>query len=603
METLPYVILAVGVSFLVIVAAIRLTLLHHEVMLYFREARNKVPILILLGSIIWMLMSALEVASDSLPTKLVFFKMHFVGVLIVPTAWLILTMQLSGYERWVKRSNLVVLSVVPVITLLLIFTNEFPGLMWSNITLNSVNSFFPLNANRGLGYWLLVVGYSNFALMFAVVIFLRRVIASRSLYRRQAVPLIFVSCVPWAFNAVWLLNPSLFMYIDPTPLGLTIAASITLWRLAYLPGADIIPVAHEMIVDSMNEAVIILDAQTRIVELNPKAQQLVGHNLSDALGKPVERMWAEWAGVKKELDSGTERVREVSFGVGEEKKVYEMLSSYLSGITSDRPNLLITLRDITERKILDEKLRLYSKQLKEHSDHLEDLVQERTKALQQAQRMATIGELAAMVGHDIRNPLQGIAIATHYLMTIEGSKLGEKGKEMLQLIQEDIWRSDKIINDLLDYSRELHLEQSETDAKSIVEDALTHLKIPAEIRVVDSTQNETKMILDAEKMRRVFLNLLQNAIDAMPKGGTLTITSKRSSGRVEIAFRDTGVGMTEETMRKLWNPLYTTKAKGMGFGLAISRRVVEAHEGSITAESRPGEGSTFTVSLPLVNSR
>jgi PAS domain S-box-containing protein len=352
----------------------------------------------------------------------------------------------------------------------------------------------------------------------------------------------------------------------------------------------------------MNEAVIILDAQTRIVELNPRAQQLVGHNLSDALGKPVERMWAEWAGVKKELDSGTERVREVSFGVGEEKKVYEMLSSYLSGITSDRPNLLITLRDITERKILDEKLRLYSNQLKEHSEHLEDLVQERTKALQQAQRMATIGELAAMVGHDIRNPLQGIAIATHYLMTIEGSKLGEKGKEMLQLIQEDILRSDKIINDLLDYSRELHLEHSETDAKSIVEDALTHLKIPAEIRVVDSTQNETKMALDAEKMRRVFLNLLQNAIDAMPKGGTLTITSKRSNGRVEIAFRDTGVGMTEETMRKLWNPLYTTKAKGMGFGLAISRRVVEAHEGSITVESRPGEGSTFTVSLPFVNS-
>ena len=602
METLPYVILAVGVSFLVIVAAIRLTLLHHEVMLYFHETRNKVPILILLGSIIWMLMSALEVASDSLPTKLVFFKMHFVGVLIVPTTWLILTMQLSGYERWVKRSTLVVLSVVPVITLLLIFTNESHGLMWSNITLNSVNSFFPLNANRGLGYWLLVVGYSNFALMFAVVIFLRRVIASRSLYRRQAVPLIFVSCVPWAFNAVWLLNPSLFMYIDPTPLGLTIAASITLWRLAYLPGADIIPVAHEMIVDSMNEAVIILDAQTRIVELNPRAQQLVGHNLSDALGKPVERMWAEWAGVKKELDSGTERVREVSFGVGEEKKVYEMLSSYLSGITSDRPNLLITLRDITERKILDEKLRLYSNQLKEHSEHLEDLVQERTKALQQAQRMATIGELAAMVGHDIRNPLQGIAIATHYLMTIEGSKLGEKGKEMLQLIQEDILRSDKIINDLLDYSRELHLEQSETDAKSITKDALTHLKIPAEIRVVDSTQNETKMILDAEKMQRVFLNLLQNAIDAMPKGGTLTITSKRSNGRVEIAFRDTGVGMTEETMRKLWSPLYTTKAKGMGFGLAISRRVVEAHEGSITVESRPGEGSTFTVSLPFVNS-
>ena len=173
------------------------------------------------------------------------------------------------------------------------------------------------------------------------------------------------------------------------------------------------------------------------------------------------------------------------------------------------------------------------------------------------------------------------------------------GKEMLQLILEEIRCSDKIINDLLEYSQELHLELSETDAKSIAKDALVHLEIPAEIRVVDSTRNEWKMSLDTGKIRRVFLNLLQNAIDAMPKGGTLTITSKRSNGRVEIAFRDTGVGMTEETIRKLWSPLFTTKAKGMGFGLAISRRLVEAHGGSITVESRPGEGSTFTVILPI----
>jgi PAS domain S-box-containing protein len=357
METLPYVILAVGVSFLAIVAAIRFILLHHE-------ARNKVTFLILLGSVIWLLMSAFEVASNSLPTKLVFFKMHYVGLLIVPTTWLINAMQLSGYDRWVKRSNLVALSVVPVITLLLIFTNPH-GLMWSNFTLNSVDPFFPLNENAGLGYWPLIVGYSYVVLMFAVVIFVRRVVASRSLYRREAFPLIFVSCVPWAFSAVWLLNPSIFMYIDPTPLPLTIATSIILWRLAYLPGADVVPVAHEMIFDSMNEAVIILDAQTRIAELNPRAQQLLGHNLSDALGKPVERMWTEWAGVKKELDSGTEGVRELSFGVGEEKKVYEMQSSHLSGIASERPNLLIIFRDITERKQMEGELKRYSEHLEE----------------------------------------------------------------------------------------------------------------------------------------------------------------------------------------------------------------------------------------------
>jgi PAS domain S-box-containing protein len=565
METLPYVILAVGASFLAIVAAIRFTLLHHE-------ARNKVSVLILLGSIIWLLMSALEVASNSLPTKLVFYKMHFVGVLIVPTAWLINTMQISGYERWIKRSNLVLLSAVPVITLLLIFTNESHGLMWSNITLNSVDSFFPLNANRGLGYWLLIVGYSYVVLMFAFVIFVRRVVASRSLYRRQAVPLILAACTPWAFSVVWFLNPSLFMYIDPTSLGLTVATSTILWRLAYLPGADVVPVAHELIFDSMNEAVVILDAQTRIVELNPRAQQLIGHNLSDALGKPVERMWAEWAGVKKELDSGTERVREVSFGVGEEKKVYEMQGSYLSGIASERPNLLIIFRDITERKEMEQRL------LK-------------------AEHLAAIGETASMVAHDLRNPLQGITGAA-YVLRGESLTVDEKN-EMLRVIESSVEYAEATVRDLLDYSREIHLERVEVPPKAISQSALQAVKVPGNVKVHDMSREQPTISVDPDRMKRVFINLIENAIDAMPRGGTLTIYTKESNGYVEITVADTGTGIPEKIMENLWKPLQTTKARGMGLGLPIVKRIVDAHSGEISVEAKSGEGTTFTIRLPI----
>jgi PAS domain S-box-containing protein len=596
METLPYVILAVGVSFLGIVAAIRFTLLHHE-------ARNKVTVLILLASVFWMLMSALEVASDSLPTKLVFFKMHFVGVLIVPTTWLILTMQLSGYERWVKRSNLVVLSVVPVITLLLIFTNESHGLMWSNITLNSVDPFLPLNANRELGYWLLILGYNYVALMFAVVIFVRRVVASRSLYRRQAVPLIFVACVPWALSAAWFVNPSLFMYIDLSPLGLTVATSITLWRLAYLPGADVIPVAHEMIVDSMNEAVIILDAQSRIVELNPRAQQLVGHNLSDALGQPVERMWAEWAGAKKELDSGTERVKEVSFGVGEEKKVYEMQSSYLSGITSERPNLLIILRDITERKISDEKVRLYSKQLKEHSEHLEELVAERTKELRVAERLAAIGETAAMVGHDLRNPLQAMTSALYLANRLVGSEKVEDRREAVELLNmfdEQINYMDKIVSDLQDFARPVAIEPTETNLADLIRDTVRNARIPENVDVSMGFQGDvSNIILDPTLFRRVLTNLIANAVQAMPKGGKLTITASKEGESLTVTLLDTGVGIAQENLARIFNPFFTTKAKGQGLGLPVCRRLVEAQGGTITVKSELGKGSTFAVSLPI----
>jgi PAS domain S-box-containing protein len=592
METLPYVILAVGSSILAIVAAIRFTLQHHE-------ARNKVSVLIILGSVIWLLMSALVVASDSLPTKLVFYKMQFVGVLIVPTSWLILTMQLSGYERWIKRSNLVVLTAVPVITLLLIFTNESHGLMWSNITLNSVDPFLPFNENRGLGYWLLIVGYSYVALTFAVIIFVRRAVASRSLYRHQAVPLIFILCVAWVSSAVWFLNPSLFMYIDPTPLALTVAMSITFWRLAYLPGSEVIPVAHETILDSMSEAVIILNAQSRIVELNPSAQQLVGHNLSDALGKPVERIWAEWADVKKKLDSGTDGVKEASFGVGEKKKFYEIQTSYLSGITimSERPNLLIILRDITERKISDEKLRLYSKQLKEHSEHLEELVAERTNELRKAERLAAIGETAAMVGHDLRNPLQGIAAALHLLR--QQSLTTNERDEMLQLIQNSIESADAIVRDLSEYSAEIILELADTTPKSLTREAIRAVKVPPTVSVQDLSQNHPTLKVDTGKIKRVLVNLIQNSISAMPQGGTLMISSRLWNDTVEIALTDTGSGMPENVMKNLWKPLQTTKAKGLGLGLPICKRIVDAHQGTISVKSKAGEGTTVTIGLPI----
>jgi len=170
---------------------------------------------------------------------------------------------------------------------------------------------------------------------------------------------------------------------------------------------------------------------------------------------------------------------------------------------------------------------------------------------------------------------------------------------MLELIEEDIQRSDKIINDLLEYSKEPHLEPSQTNVKSVTQDALGEVKIPKGIRVVNSTKNQPPMKLDVEKMRRVFLNLIRNAVDAMPKGGTLTIASTRSGDNVRITFRDTGEGMTTENLTRIWSPLFTTKAKGIGLGLAIAKRFVEAHGGSISVETKLGKGSTFTVTLPI----
>jgi PAS domain S-box-containing protein len=257
--------------------------------------------------------------------------------------------------------------------------------------------------------------------------------------------------------------------------------------------------------------------------------------------------------------------------------------------------------NITERKIMQNKLEQYSKDL-------EQRVKKRTAQLKQTQaklvrseRLAAIGELAAMVGHDLRNPLTGIMGAAYYLKTKHAEGMSARGKEMLGTIENAINYSNKIMNDLLEYSRELKLELTQTTPKTILQNALSLLEVPEKVQIVDLTKDMPTIKADTEKMRRVFVNIIQNAFDAMPEGGTLTIKSREVRGKLEISFKDTGAGMSEETLGKLKRgvPLFTTKAKGMGFGLPICRRIVEAHGGKLSVESKFEKGTKVTVTIPV----
>ena len=262
-----------------------------------------------------------------------------------------------------------------------------------------------------------------------------------------------------------------------------------------------------------------------------------------------------------------------------------------STVTFSENELLAISRDITARKKMEA-------ELKRQAENLEELVGERTRELKEAERLAAIGELATMVGHDLRNPLQGISGAVYVLRTKLRTTRDEQVRTMLEIIEKDVQYSDKIINDLLDYSREMHLELTKINLSSIIKDALASVLVPETI-TLKLPHGEAKVNVDPEKMKRVFVNIIKNAVDAMPGGGTITIQGEESDDTVVIAFKDTGAGISKEVMEKLGKPLQTTKAKGMGMGLAICYRIVEAHHGSVTAKSIPGQGTTITVTLPL----
>ena len=272
-----------------------------------------------------------------------------------------------------------------------------------------------------------------------------------------------------------------------------------------------------------------------------------------------------------------------------------------------KPSLYVAeLEDITERKKAEEHRKALERKVKEYSEHLKCMVDLRTAQLKDAnerlmksERLAAIGELSGMVGHDLRNPLAGIKNAVYY-MKKKGTAISEaQFKEMLEIIDKAIDHSDKIINDLLEYSREMHLEVTESTLQTLLDGAMRMICVPDRIQIINHVHKETKINVDVNKIIRIFVNLIKNAIDAMPEKGTLEIRSCKTKDCVKIAFADTGTGISKETLSKIFMPLFTTKAQGMGFGLAICKRIIEAHGGTITVKTEVNKGTTFTVALPI----
>ncbi|MEM3609115.1 MAG: PAS domain S-box protein [Candidatus Bathyarchaeia archaeon] len=359
------------------------------------------------------------------------------------------------------------------------------------------------------------------------------------------------------------------------------------------------------IFENANDGFIYLDQHGRILDANRKTVEVLGCRKEEIVGKHFTELQAiprdELQKVIGAFSAALmEKISYANFTVVGSDGKERLLESSASIIkVGDKiSGVLIIARDVTEREQMREKLEEYSRRL-------ETLVEERTKQLREAQerllraeRLAAIGQVAAMVGHDLRNPLTSIAGAAYYLKKKLWQNMDTKAKKMLRIIERDVEYSNNVLADLLDYSREIKLNFTETTPKALLMETLSTLKVPKKIVVVDEATSDP-IIVDKERMKRVFVNIIKNAIAAMPKGGKLIISSRKNGDFMEISFADTGVGMSKEVLEKLWTPFFTTKAKGLGLGLPICKRVVEAHGGEITVKSAPNKGTTFTVAVPV----
>jgi len=244
--------------------------------------------------------------------------------------------------------------------------------------------------------------------------------------------------------------------------------------------------------------------------------------------------------------------------------------------------------------------------LNAYYEQLEEMVEKRTRDLEQVQeklirseRLAAVGELASGVGHELRNPLNVIRNCVYLLNMSLADKKDEEAVNTLKIMDKQVDISNRIVTDLLDFTRIKAPSLATVDLNGLVQESLSWVTVPERTVVTTDLDSRTPQVrVDAEQVGRAFANIISNAAQSMNGKGELKISSSIEDGSAWVTFEDNGCGIPEENLEKIFEPLFTTKAKGIGLGLAITKRLIEQNKGTIAVASQVKHGTTFTVRLP-----
>ncbi len=369
-------------------------------------------------------------------------------------------------------------------------------------------------------------------------------------------------------------------------------------RIFSLKGADL---AYRNLIEQMKEGAAMLSKNVQtVLYANP--------SLANMLGLPLEKV----ASYSIRDHIAPSHIKDFDELLAESRKRKNKISREINLVRSDGTlvptlmsmnNLIVDGAEATYTVVTD--LTEYmEKEVKEYTDKLEAEVKEKTEALRNNERMIAIGETAGMVGHDIRNPLQTIIgelfLAKDCLKQLQDGPVKDQFKETLEAIEDQATYMSKIIADLQDFARAITLEPEITDLEALIGEILRELHVPRNIKVTTKIQKKLpRLILDPAVTKRIIVNLVTNAMQAIPETGEITIQAAQRDGWATLSVSDTGVGIPADVKPKLFRPLFTTKAKGQGFGLAVVKRMVESMNGTITLETEVGKGTKFIIRFPL----
>ena len=588
----------------IIAALISLSL---AILTYRRRAIPGTPIFLLLtvGAAIWATANVLETLNIALAPKVFWSQVSYFGIVSVISAWPVYVLHHTGRGKWLTRRNLLLMCIEPVLILVFVWTNSLHGLIWPEIDIQYLGPYTAMKASHGLVFWFhAVYGYS--LLLGSTILLFRSLYRSPDIYRGQVVALLIAAIAPWIGNGLFLSGVS---PIDLTPFAFSITGLALAWGLFRFQLLDIVPIARDLVMESINDGVLVLDAQNRIVDLNAAIRRIIGEERSkDLIGQPTDRVFAQLHDQVVQRIAAAEGM-EIATGEGSAQRFFELRLSPLKDRRGKLTGRVVILHEITDHKRIEAQMRAQNDALVKTNHELEIA---RNKA-EDATRLKS--QFLATMSHELRTPLNAIIGYSDIVLAGMTGNLSLEQRNYQERVLANAEHLLGLINDILDLSKveagRMEIARKPFNVQSWLKDIEFQTKGLAEkknlsLTVILDPNMPASIMGDSSRLKQITINLLSNAVKFTDAGGVTLEVRTGDAATWTLAVTDTGIGIPPHMLDVVFDEFRQVDGTsrrahgGTGLGLAIVRKFVITMGGSVRVSSEVGKGSTFTLTLPLL---
>lgn len=552
-------------------------------------------VMMALALTLWTFASGVEMLLTGLEAKLVFTHLTYIGITIVPAAWLVFILQYTGHDKWITRRNLLLLTIEPILVQLLMLTNGSHHLFWDSVTLASNNGLLVRETVNGLGFWSHAI-YSYVLLLISAFLLVRAFIRSPHLYRGQATFLLIAVLAPWIANAVFLLGFSpLPEFVDLTPLAFVITVIAVAWNMQRFRLMDIVPVARDIVVDNMDDGVFVVNQNNRIVDANRAVLKLLNRTFDEVVGQRAADVFAAQSALFAEFRDVEEADANITIPLEGQPRIFKLRITPLYNRQQILTGRIVVLHDVTQ---------------------LQETNQALTLAREEAEEATRLkSQFLATMSHELRTPLNAIIGYTELQLTGMVGELSDIQYEYGERILANSQHLLGLINDILDLSKieagRMEVVKEPFSLRGWVDELIQQNAVLAEDKGIAFTADidpsmPDSLIGDSARLRQIAVNLISNAVKFTHQGSVNLKVRPDANGAWAIVVSDTGIGIPPHKQETIFHEFHqvdnssTREYGGTGLGLAIVRKLTLAMDGSIRVNSILGQGSTFTVILPLL---